>query len=299
MENCIVFDAHADTLCEMEKRKMHLAENTLHIDAKRMARYKSYTQVFAVFTEGASANMEHVRKLIAEFYAETADCGITVCKNADDMLSAKSSVHAFLSMEGGGAIESVADLEELYFCGVRMLAPVWNGKNSLACGVGAEIDTGLTDFGKEILRRAENLGIIIDVSHMSPKSFEDTVKISRCPLAASHSNSYEVKKHARNLTDEQFTAIMHSGGVAGINLCAEFCGENIADALRHIDRFISLGGENNVGLGSDFDGTPNLIDGINGAEDMHKIIKALPYSAEVREKIAYKNFLRLFNTRNC
>ena len=105
--------------------------------------------------------------------------------------------------------------------------------------------------------------------------------------------------HIRNLTDEQFVKIKEMRGVVGINFYPEFLGEDISDIARHIDRFLSLGGEDNIGLGSDFDGVERLPCGICGVQDMDKVIKSLPYETDLREKIAYRNFLRLFKEYNC
>lgn len=295
------FDAHADTISELINRGKCLRENDMHIDMKRLSEYASYTQVFAAFIspDYKEDAMKRAVSIINRFYDEAKENGITVCKSYKDWENAKTPVKAFLSLEGGDAINEILDLHALYNMGVRMIAPTWNFKNSIACGVMEKEDTGLTDFGKEIILEMNRLGIIIDVSHLSPKSFWGVCKITKKAICASHSNSKSVKNHVRNLTDEQFLAIAKTGGVVGINFYPPFLGDDISDIVRHTDKFLALGGEDNIGLGSDFDGVDCLPSGISGAEDMEKVIRMLPYSTEIREKIAFRNFLRVIKEHNC
>ena len=137
------------------------------------------------------------------------------------------------------------------------------------------------------------IGMTVDVSHLSEKSFWEVAEISKKPIVATHSNSKPICGHVRNLTDDQFLKIKETGGVVGINFYPLFLGDNIFCIKKHIDRFLELGGEDNIGLGSDFDGVESLPEGINGVQDMKKIIDMLPYSDEIKEKIAYKNFIRV------
>jgi len=293
-----VFDAHCDTISEMYEKKQDFAKNSLHIDFERMKKYEAYTQVFAVFTdpEKRAKAKEYENTLIDLFYDEMQKNGVCICKNYEDYENAKTPYRAFLSIEGAEGITEEADLLRLKQRGVFMIAPVWNFKNKIACGVMEDEDTGLSELGKRIIAKMDKLGIILDVSHMSPKSFYDSAKIFKKPICASHSNLKAVTNHPRNLTDEQFLIIKNSGGVAGINIYPPFLGESVK---AHIDRFLALGGEDNIGLGCDFDGVDTLPDGINGIEDIEKLIKNLPYSTKIREKLAEKNFLRVIKAYNC
>ena len=293
-----VFDAHCDTISELYGKKQDFAKNSLHIDFERMKKYEGYTQVFAIFTapENRKNAKEYEEALIDLFYEQMQGNGICICKNYSDYKAAKMPYRAFLSIEGAEGIEKEEDLLYLKQKGVFMIAPVWNFRNKIACGVMEEEDTGLSKFGKKIIAKMDKLGIILDVSHMSPKSFYDAVKIFKKPICASHSNLKAVTNHPRNLTDEQFIIIKNSGGVAGINLYPPFLGEDIK---AHIDRFLALGGEDNIGLGCDFDGVDKLPHGIGGIEDIEKLICELPYSRQIREKFAEKNFLRVIKAYNC
>lgn len=296
-----IFDAHADTISEIFDRNKNLEENDLHIDVRRMSTYEEYTQVFAVFISPSHKNrgMERAKELIKRANDEILSCGISLCKSYSDWEAATAKVKVFLSLEGGEPIEKISDVEELFRLGIRIIAPTWNFRNKIACGAMEEKDTGLSAFGRQVIREMERLGIICDVSHLSEKSFWDIAGISKKPLIASHSNSFSVKNHRRNLTDRQFVAIKDTGGCVGINFYPPFLGDKIEDAVLHIDRFLSLGGEDNIGLGSDFDGVDALPLKMAGCQDMEGFIKMLPYSTQIREKIAYKNFLRVINAHNC
>lgn len=291
----ICFDAHCDTISELLNQNKEFKKNDLHIDAERMGKYESYTQVFAAFIDPAykECAMDRAKTIIKRFYMSMEKNNITVCRNYSDWINAKTAVKAFLSMEGGEPIQSLSDLHELYDMGVRMIAPTWNFKNQLACGINEEQDTGLTSFGREIIKEMNRLNIITDVSHLGQRSFYDVAEISEKPLCASHSCAKALNGHKRNLTDEQFKIIKASGGVVGVNYYTEFAGNDISDVVDHIKHFMSLGGEDNIGLGSDFDGMESLPNGISGVQDTEKLIKMLPYSTEIKEKIAYKNFARL------
>ncbi|MCR4718868.1 MAG: membrane dipeptidase [Firmicutes bacterium] len=293
-----VFDAHCDTISEMYEKGQAFSKNGLHIDFERMKKYDAYTQVFAIFTdpEKRERAKAYEETLIDLFYSEMQKNGVCICKNYIDYETSKTPYRAFLSIEGAEGITKEDDLLRLKEKGVFMIAPVWNFRNKIACGVMENEDTGLSEFGKKIIAKMDTLGIILDVSHMSPKSFYDAARIFKKPICASHSNLKAVENHPRNLTDEQFLIIKNSGGVAGINMYPPFLGESVK---AHIDRFLALGGEDNIGLGCDFDGVNELPNGICGIEDIESLIKKLPYSTQIREKLAERNFLRVIKAYNC
>jgi len=271
----------------------------LHIDLERLTKNEAI-QVFATFIspEYKDDGMTRVNAVISNFLNEAEKNNFPICKNAEDIKKTKYSF-GILSLEGGEPIRELEDIDYLKSLGILMIAPTWNYKNKLACGVLERKDTGLTDFGKKAVLRMNKLGVLIDVSHLSEKSFWDICKISKKPICASHSNSKTIKDNPRNLTDEQFVKIRDMNGCVGINFYPPFLGDSIHSIIDHINHFLSLGGENNIGIGSDFDGVDSLPLGISGCQDMERIIKSLPYSTKIREKIAYKNFLRVLEAQNC
>ncbi len=189
------------------------------------------------------------------------------------------------------------DVDYLKGCGVRAVALTWNNTNLLAGGV-HDPDAGLTEFGRAVVRRMEDSGILVDVSHLSDKSFYDVARIAREPIVATHSNSRTICPHPRNLTDDMFKIINDSGGCTGINLYPLFLTENSEctskDALKHIEHFISLGGIDAIGIGADFDGTnDSLPQDLQGCEEVCRLLELID-NREYIDKISHKNFLRVF-----
>lgn len=293
-----VFDTHCDTLCAVLDYNKSIAKNDCHVDFERMAKYRHYTQVFACFINPIyhSCAAERTMALIDTFHRITPDL--------------PQNVHAILSIEGGEGIYSLAQLRNYHRLGVRIIAPTWNYSNHIASGaLEKDENRGLTEFGKKVIAQMNKLGILVDVSHLNDKSFYDIAECTDKPIIASHSNSRAVCRSKavcpveRNLTDDQFMHIKKSGGCVGINFCPDFLNEsgraNIDDIIRHIEHFMSLGGEDNIGIGADFDGVDSLPDGINGVQDVYKIFDRLlrmGYTENQIEKISHKNFERILNT---
>lgn len=294
-----IFDAHADTATRLLDENKSLFKNDLHIDLERLSK-NDCIQVFATFIspEYKDDAMDRVNRVVANFLKEAKKNKFKICKTHKDIENAIGSC-GILSLEGGEPIKKLEDIDYLKNLGILMIAPTWNYKNQLGCGVLEKEDTGLTEFGKKAIEKMNELGILIDVSHLSEKSFWDVCDISAKPVCASHSNSKTIKDNPRNLTDEQFCKIRDMNGCVGINFYPPFLGDSIECVIDHINHFLSLGGEDIIGIGSDFDGVDSLPSGIAGCHDMEKVIKMLPYSTNLREKIAYKNFKRVILSQNC
>lgn len=295
MYNYEIFDAHCDTLWAMVDRDCNIRKNNLNIDVERMKKYRSYTQMFACFIdpENRTNAMERFNRMADCFYSQDF-AGMT----------------PILSVESADMIRSTDDVVYLYNRGVRMMTLTWNDNNQLAGGAyGNETGSNkvnpsgeLTELGKAVVKKMNSLGMIIDVSHLNDKSFYEVAKINTGALAASHSNSRSICNSERNLTDDMFKIICETGGVVGINIYPPFLTSadeaNVKDVIKHIEHFISLGGENNIGIGADFDGTfGKFPTDIKGCEDLHKIFDemiCLGYDNDIIEKISHKNFKRIF-----
>ncbi len=299
-----LIDSHCDTGSVALDRGEGFFGNSLHIDLLRMEKYE-YTQFFAVFIspEYKERAMERAKDIINKIkYESEKNCErMIICKNYEEYIKNTGKVKVFLSLEGGEPIKSEEDLLFLYNEGVRMAALTWNYKNHIAGGASDE-GYGITDFGKKIIKKMNEIGMMIDVSHLNDKSFWDVLEISKKPVIASHSNARRVCCHKRNLTDEQFLAIKDRGGLVGINLYPEFLNEGgkakICDVLRHIEHFLSLGGEDVLGIGADFDGVGFLPEEIGGGEDLYKLFEAMlraGYSEKLVKKISYTNMERILN----
>lgn len=278
-----VFDAHCDTLCKLCDLGGSINKNSYDVDTERMQIYKKYTQVFACYIapEYAACAYERYLQLIDTYN--------------------KNNINGILSIEGGEGINSLEALNKLYTMGVRIVALTWNSTNHLAGGADDMYGGGLTDFGKKVLCEMDRLGILADVSHLNDKSFYDLSEAWKRPIVATHSNSRKICNHRRNLTDDMFNIIKHSNGCVGINFYPLFLNESgragVDDIIHHIEHFMSLGGEDNIGIGADFDGTDCLPYDINGCGDIYKVfdrLLQLNYTEEQVEKISHKNFERIF-----
>ena len=209
---------------------------------------------------------------------------------------------AFLAIEGAEAVrEDEGLLEHAYESGVRMISLVWNLPNGLAAPCGS--DEGLTETGRRFFKRAQALGMLVDVSHLSEKGFWDMIELAEKPVLASHSNSFSVCPHPRNLTDDQFRAICDLGGTAGLNLYVPFLTEqphaSFDDLRRHLDHFLELGGEGHIALGADLDGCDRLPAGFSGLDDYEALgdfLKNTGYSDETIQNLFCNSLMKVVKT---
>ena len=289
-------DLHCDTALEIYLKGCGLCKNGLHVDAENAGVYNRYSQVFAVWSDSDRADDENYGDFFRVrdyFVKRCAEAGIALCGTAQEYKANRGSNRAVLAVEGGKLLAGdINRLAVLRAHGVRFLTLVWNG----ICAIGGAFNTneGLTDFGREVVRKCEELGIIVDVSHSSDKMMDEVFEMAGRPVVATHSNSRSVFAHKRNLTDGQFGEIKKRGGIVGISLCSLHVGEEpvfMKDIIRHIDYYMALGGENCVCFGCDFDGAP-LPGGIRGVADVAVIaeeLKKIGYSDRLVENIMYRN----------
>ena len=227
------FDFHCDTVGECCLQKKHLADNDLHISLRKSKCFEKYGQVFAIWIpdekrgEGAFTYYQAVRDC---FYGECAENAekILPCKTAADIETAfcARKVAAVLSVEGGAVLGGdLEKLDKLYQDGVRLMTLTWNDTNEIANGCFAKDKGGLTDFGKRIVQKMQNLHMLVDVSHLNARGFYDVAEHTDKPFLASHSDADIVDNpyaKARNLTDDQIKVLVSRNGLIGINLCADF-----------------------------------------------------------------------------
>jgi len=309
MDNLLVIDAHCDVITKIMDSNEELYSNSCHLDLQRLKKYNGFVQFFAAYVAPSYSPDNAYKRcidIINKYESEMA-------KNTEHIVPATKYQHianaidsgkiaAVLTIENGSVLENdIKKLDELYNLGVRSICLTWNGSNCIACGVGGDnLEGGLTPFGIGVVKRMNELGMLVDVSHINEASFWDVINTSAAPIIASHSNAKKQCAHRRNLTDGQFKALVKNNGVTGINLCPPFLNESgtadINDVLRHIEHFMSLGGENNIGLGADFDGISSTPKDIQGVQDLGSIFEALlckNYKEEQVKKIAGLNFLRV------
>ncbi len=233
-----------------------------------------------------------------------------VCRSVSEIREAMAAgrIAGVMHMEGAEAIGP--DLDALYLfhqMGLRSLGPVWSRPTIFGYGVPMafpgtpDIGLGLTNKGRDLVRLCNELGILIDLSHLNEKGFDDVAAVSTAPLVATHSNAHALCDSPRNLTDRQLHMIRERNGMVGFNFATFYLNaDGTADQgtdwevmLRHLDHLISEAGEDHVGLGSDFDGCvlPDLIGDVTGIPRLFEAMAAHGYDAPLIEKLARGNWL--------
>lgn len=298
-----IFDAHCDTMCRLLEKGQSLENASGMVSSPMMREYKSYIQVFAAWVDGKNPLMQAIM-LRDKFMTETKNSSLKVIdsRGALEDISTNGGYGAILALENGSALcGSIEMVDVLYRLGFRLITLTWNGSNELGFGAVESNGDGLTPFGKEVVKRMNALGMIIDVSHLSEKGFWDVAECSEMPFVASHSNAKAICNHPRNLSDEQIKEIIYRRGVIGINLYDSFLSDDgnsdINKVIEHIEHIMSLGGENSIGIGTDFDGIPKSAKGLENVSCLRKLaneLSILGYSEEQIDKIMYCNFERLF-----
>ncbi len=280
--NFPVFDFHCDTALALLGEDMNspgeLRKNTHHIDLERAGKLPGYAQCFACFTTPMMEEWNHISPILA-FERELSTIQrevynnhklIDIAYSASDIEANREAgkMSAILTLEGTAGIGFNAELlSDLFDIGFRVVSLGWNEKNPLT---GSHITGGgLTDQGREFVREAQRVGMLVDVSHISDEGFWDIMKITNAPIIATHSNSRAVCNNIRNLTDDMFRAICETGGVAGYNACDEFTGENptIDTICDHFFHFMELDPSGtHISLGGDLDGVDVLPAGFEGVQ---------------------------------
>ena len=236
---------------------------------------------------------------------------LKICHTTDDLRScfASGKMAAIMHMEGAEAIDAdLQALEVLYTAGLRSLGPVWSRPTIFGHGVpfkypsDGDIGDGLTEAGFRLVKRCNELGVMLDLSHLNEAGFWDIAKTSDAPLVATHSNAHAICPHARNLTDKQLDAIAESDGMVGLNYACAFLrpdGQMDTDVpfevmLRHLDHLISRLGEDRAGLGPAFDGAwvPKVISDVAGLANLRTAMRAHGYNENLMQKLCYTNWLR-------
>ena len=303
-----MIDLHCDTIMQLldHPDSGDLYRNTWKIDIEKLQKAHSKVQDFALFINLGETNdpygrYEEMRNLCTtqiHLYGEH----IQHVLSYQDVESVYKSgkIGALMSIEEGGVLGGDLDkLKQAYQDGVRLITLTWNYPNGLGephCG---EQHKKLTPKGIEFVEAMQDLGIIVDCSHLNDAGTEQLGDILDAPFIASHSNAREVTAHTRNLPDNLIKLIANKGGVIGLNFAQSFLGispiSRIEDIVKHGLYLINKGGEDVVALGTDFDGIkPNTE--IKDASEMYRLYDAFKeagLSVEQCEKLFWKNADRL------
>lgn len=305
-----VIDFHCDTILKLMKdeKSLGLSSNNFCVDIEKMKKGNVMTQAFALFVlmKKDLDPFEECMKMLLKFKKEMMDNqeAIAQALNYEDIVNNNKNkkISAILTIEEGGVLKGKTDnLLHFYREGVRLITLTWNFPNEIGFPNYhyQYTNKGLTSFGKEVVTMMNDLGMLVDVSHLSDRGFFDVAVLSKGPFVASHSNAREVTNHERNLTDEMIKILAGKGGIMGINFCSAFLGKSdvgtIEDMIEHIKHIYNIGGIDVIALGSDFDGIGNEVE-IRNISEMDKLAVALAkqkFSDDQIDKIFYKNALRV------
>lgn len=312
-----IIDTHCDALLKLqgdarathsyfqqERRLNYLNSDELEMNMERRIKGRVKVQFYAVLISPGIPDNEkwqHALEQIDAFYEEvlTMDNMVHI-KQLSDIKDLKEHEYgAVLTLEGSDAFgNDLMKLRTLFRLGVLSLGLVWNNGNLVADGVGETRGTGLSEFGLKVIEECNKNNVLIDVSHLNAEGFKDVIEHGKL-IFASHSNARSIHDHPRNLHDEQIEQLIDKGGMINIVFCPPFIGEGkvtIDDLLKHVDKIIELGGEKHIGLGSDFDGITEFVEGLEDASKYGNLIEVLrsKYGEEFAAAITSCNFIERF-----
>ncbi len=300
-------DGHCDTIVRLYEKKQELFSNDGHIDIVRLNKFSAPLQFFAIWLDSKyhPISMRQAMKYIEFYYSQLQknEKVIGHINSFSDVIKngLENKISALLALEGGEALEGeISAIHTYYRLGVRSITLTWNHRNRLADGVAEEESRGgLTRFGRQVIEEMEELGMLVDVSHLSEAGFADVVKFAKKPFIASHSNARAICDVPRNLKDNQLLKIAEKGGAVGLNLYSPFLVKygqgRIDDILNHIQHMLSVMGEDFISLGTDFDGIENTPKEINDVADMEALYISIEkeFGKVVADKIFSENLLRV------
>lgn len=311
-----LIDLHCDTIWKlmMDGEGVSVRTNNGSVDMDGMRESGTMAQFFACFVymkefqgEGRfSKGYEHALKMIRRMESEVrAEEGLEFAGDIAEIMKNDSAgkISAVLTVEEGGILDGRMErLSELYKKGIRLMTLTWNEKNCIGWPNSRkreEMTKGLTAFGKETVERMNEIGMAVDVSHLSDGGFLDVLEISRKPVLASHSNARTLCPHPRNLSDEMIRMLAQKGGIAGLNFYPYFLNESgtagMKDIIAHAKHMIHVGGSDFLAVGSDFDGYDEGESDLTHVRQMNELKQRMEdagITAAQIEKIWSRNALR-------
>jgi membrane dipeptidase len=313
LEGCeiMIFDIHADIWTDVNDKR-ELGENNIirnyHLDRFRQGNVVG--GVFAMWIRPNEADLySKLIKMMKHAKSEIAESNdiMEIATNYSDItrILNENKIVSMISVEGLSPIGKNIDfIDELYDFGVRSISLTWNEENEFATGAKGNYNRGLTSLGKDAVKKIEDLGIILDVSHANDKTFWDIVDVATKPIVATHSNARALCSAPRNLTDDQIKAIAQSGGLIGINGYRHFIHndsnkQDLHHLVDHIDYIANLVGVDHIAFGFDYSDYFGEDEVTLGLEDVSKSMNILNmlrqrgYSEENINKISHENFFKL------
>ena len=313
------FDGHSDLLYDVTRRRLAGEKRVLerrHLRSLEAGGVEGLTLALWVSAQDfwknvpeAEGHRERTDIMLLCMKAELAECPwLELVRTAGEAERAKAAgkKYAFLAVEGMDAIgDDLNGIDRYADLGVRLGMLTWNGENRLATGAGGDPYSGLTELGRQAVRRMGTRNIVMDVSHLNDGGFWDVMKVAEGPVVASHSNCRALCDVRRNLTDDQLRAIRDSGGIVGLNVHHAFVHadreKQTAEMLaRHAAHMADVMGVEHVACGFDFceffgpgnEGAAGLED-CSGIPTLFACLEDVGFSERERHMIARENFLRV------
>jgi membrane dipeptidase len=307
----VIIDLHSDALDRMYWAGKDVAlfgKNKLQSGLPALKRGGIKAQFFAIW-EKPNQKKRYADELVALFFkmldAYSADLAFAGSVADLKRNLAAGKISAFLAIEGGEAIgDDLARLDYFYGKGVRYMTLTWNHNNLIADSAkeAKRSGGGLTPFGRKVVARMNELGMMVDVSHVSDQTVRDVLALSRAPVIASHSDCFALKRHPRNLKDELIRGVCASGGVIGVNYHRTFLvtrrAARVSDVADQIDHVVKTGGMGCAALGSDFDGgifPPRDLMNAGQLENLSAELIRRGYTRDDIEKIYGRNVMRVMS----
>ena len=233
--DAIVVDTHNDLMMQVMENGVDISkeQRSTQSDLVRWIKGGLDVQIFSIYVpekykKNHYAYVNREIDKLEEIAASHPDM-LNLCYDYESVMKCvnQGKVCGLLGGEGGTMIEASLDkLEHLYSRGLRYLTLTWNNSNQIGSSARDEtergIKGGLSEFGKSVVQKMDELGMLVDVSHLGEHSFRDVVDLSKNPIIASHSCVYNICSHYRNLKDDQIKAIAKSGGIICINFYSKF-----------------------------------------------------------------------------
>lgn len=332
-KDCVIIDAHFDLLFDVVRKRQHGQRKVIETDyLPSLIEGGVNIIVASLYIDDEFLPEMALRRAlqqISALYEEIDESSgkFVLCKSFHDIEQAikNNKLGILLSFEGVEPLYNDLSLLKIFYeLGVRILGLVWSRRNFAADGchfsaVKTCTQGGLTDFGLKLIEKADQLGMLVDVSHLNDEGFWDVIKFSKSAIIASHSNCRALASTMRNLTDQQIQSIAEKNGVIGINAANLIVADKPEDAtleylVKHVSHMVKLVGAEHVGLGFDFCESltaylspltiktlsPTPFDVLKGHKDLNKFIEALLATGLKESQIQQilgQNFLRVFKDR--
>ena len=319
-DTSIILDSHCDTpmfFTDNSKENIQMfgsRSNKVLVDLPKMKEGRLDASIMVAYLpqgerteEAFKAATEKANRLLTQMdeIVQANNDRVGFAETSGDILRLKAQGKKAIlrGIENGYAIgKNIGLLEEFKHRGIVYMTLCHNGDNDICDSARGNAEhNGLSDFGREVVLQMNRLGILVDLSHASEKSFYDALELSKVPIVCSHSSARALCDHPRNLTDDQMRALAKAGGVAQTTVYSGFLRKDgeatIIDAIEHLCHAAKIMGVEHVGLGTDFDGDGG-VPGLANASEIINFTRHLlrrQFSEHDIRLIMGGNFLRLID----